>query len=113
MLFLRLQGQDDICVVDLVNHSSGYPAALNGLFEPVAVHGIREDPQHPPSGPPRGCFTWRLWLVLESHRLSGHFRLADLEATVCTADAQLWLEQTATQETVHDFGHIVMHSEAV
>ena len=86
MFFLRLQSQDDIRIVDLIDDSSGYPAALNRLFEPVAVHGIREDTEPLPSGPPRGHLSLRLFLVLEYHRLSWDFSLAYLEPTVSTAD---------------------------
>src|SRR6266571_509559 len=113
MFFLRLQSQDEIRIVDLIDNSSGYPAALNRLFEPVAVHGIREDTEPLPSGLPWEHVALRLFLVLEYHRRSWDFSLAYLEPTVSTAYSQFWLQQPATQETIHDFGHIVMHSEAV
>src|SRR5262249_37202248 len=74
---------------------------------------IREDPQHPSPGAPCGYLALRLFLVLESRRLSWRCRLADLETPVGSADPQLWLEQSATQETIHDLGHIVVPGEAV
>src|SRR5262245_31732537 len=113
MFFLRLQCQDEIRIVDLIDNRGGYPATLNRLFESVAVDGIRKDTEHPSPRPPRGELVLRLSLILEYHRRSWYFRLTYLEPTVSSAYPQFWLQQPATQETIHDPGHIVMHGEAV
>src|SRR5207253_7786368 len=43
MFFLRLEGQDEVGVVNILNQNTWHAAALDRLFEPVAVHRIRED----------------------------------------------------------------------
>src|SRR5207253_5459012 len=95
MFFLRLEGQDEVGVVNILNQNTWHAAALDRLFEPVAVHRIREDTYCLAFRAPQGPLPSLICLVLQFHRLGPGCRLAHLKPTVRRAHPQFRMQRLA------------------
>src|SRR5262249_9479061 len=82
MFFLRFERQDEIGIVNVLNQSTWYAAALNRLFEAVGVHCVWEDTYCLPSGTPWGSLPWLVFIVQQCSRLGLNGRLVHLKPAV-------------------------------